>query len=193
MSGIEYQTTADFGADRFAKWPLVLAFSFPLLLIILWIGPFGVTFAGVPILIMVWACSALLALVMAILAATVHRWRQAFSLSVLPLTTLVVIVNAGSVWPFAIETGERIHFQIMRRTYLQALSHLKSTGEPRFAIWQWGGFVIGHAVVYDESDEILLSEHSAAWKERVANTEVGMCGAWGTPLGDHFYLVRTGC
>jgi len=52
---------------------------------------------------------------------------------------------------------------------------------------------VGHAVVYDESDEIALPEQSSAWRKRVANTEVGMCGAWGSSLGNHFYLVMTGC
>jgi hypothetical protein len=113
-------------------------------------------------------------------------------MSVLPLATLVAIANAGTVWLFAIETGERIHFHAMRHSYLEDVSKLPSSGEPRFAMWHWGGFVIGHAVVYDESDEILLPEQSSAWKERVANTEVS-CGAWGSPLGNHFYLVRTGC
>lgn len=130
---------------------------------------------------------------MAVLSATVRRWRRALSLLVLPIATVIAIANAGRLWGFVIETGEQIHFQAMRRSYLEDVSKLPSTGEPRFAIWQWGGFVIGHAVVYDESDEIVAPERSSAWKTRVANTEVGACGAWGIPLGDHFYLVRTGC
>jgi hypothetical protein len=85
------------------------------------------------------------------------------------------------------ETGERIHFHVMRRSYLQEVAKLPSTGEPRFLLWHWGGFGVGHGVVYDES------ERSSAWKKRVENSEVGSCGVWGTPLGDHFYLVRTGC
>ena len=114
-------------------------------------------------------------------------------MSVLPLATLAVVANAGVIWPFAMEIGERIHFQAVRRSYLEDVAKLPSSGEPRFALWQWGGFGIGRAVVYDESDEILLPEQSSAWKKRVTNTEVGSCGVWGSPLGGHFYLVRTGC
>jgi hypothetical protein len=113
-------------------------------------------------------------------------------MSTLPLATLVAIVNFGVLWRFAAETGERIHFQLMRSSYRDEAEKLSSSG-PRFAIWRWGGFMVGHAVVYDESDEIALPEQSPAWKKRVADTDVGMCGAWGSPLGDHFYLVRTGC
>ena len=114
-------------------------------------------------------------------------------MSTLPLATIIAVANFDTFWPLAMETGERIHFQAMRRSYLEEVSKLPPTDEPRFALWHWGGFVVGHAVVYDESDEIVLPEQSPAWKKRVANTEVGLCGAWGSPLGDHFYLVRTGC
>ena len=174
-------------------WPTVLACCFPLILIILWTGPFDLAFLGVPLLFIIWACSALLALGIAIFSARARDWRRVVSILVLPLATLVVIANAGTVWPLAMETGERIHFQAMRRSYLEDVSKLPSSSEPRFAIWDWGGFGIGHAVVYDESDQIVLPEQSSAWKKKVANTEVGLCGASGRPLGNHFYLVRTGC
>ena len=174
-------------------WPTASACCFPLILIILWGGPFDLAFLGVPVLFMTWAWSALLALGIAIFSASARDWWRAISMSVLPLATLVLIANAGTVWPLAMETGERIHFQAMRRNYLEDVSRLPSSDEPRFAIWHWGGFVIGHAVVYDESDEIVLPEQSSAWKKRVANIEVGSCGAWGSSLGNHFYLVRTGC
>ena len=114
-------------------------------------------------------------------------------MSVLPFMTIVVAAHADVLWPLAIETGERLHFQAMRLTYLEDVSNLASSGERRFAMWRWGGFGVGHAVVYDESDEIVLPQQSSAWTKRVADTEVGLCGAWGTPLGYHFYLVRTGC
>lgn len=179
--------------DRFAIWPIALAGAFPLVLIVLWSGPFGLTFAGVPILLAVWSGSALLALGMAAFSAGSHFWRRALSLSVLPLVTLVAIANASTLWSFAIEAGERLHFQVMRRGYLEDVSKLPRAGEPRFVVWLWGGFGVGRGVVYDESDEIALPEQSQAWKQRVANTEVGMCGVWGKPVGNHFYLVRTGC
>jgi hypothetical protein len=185
--------TTSVSEDRFTMWPIALACCFPAILIILWAGPFDLALLGVPVLFMTWACSALLASGITIFSASARDWRRAVSMSVLPLATLIVIANAGTIWPLAVETGERMHFQTMRRNYLEDVSKLPSSGEPRFAIWQWGGFGVGHAVVYDESDEIALPERSPAWKKRVANTEVGSCGAWGSPLGNHFYLVRTGC
>jgi hypothetical protein len=185
--------TTSLSKHRFTMWPTALACCFPLILIILWSGPFDLAFLGVPVLLMIWTCSALLALGIAIFSASTRHWWRAVSTSVLPLATLVVIANAGTVWQLAMDIGERIHFQVMRRSYLEDVSKLPSLGEPRLAIWRWGGFGIGHAVVYDESDEIALPEKSSAWKQRVGGTEVGLCGARGSSLGNHFYLVRTGC
>jgi len=42
-------------------------------------------------------------------------WRRTLSAAILPLTVLAAIANAGTVWDFAIDAGERIHFQAMRR------------------------------------------------------------------------------
>jgi len=177
---------------RFTAWPTALACGFPLTLIMLWSEPFDLAFVGAPLLFMAWACSALLALGIAIFSLSARDWWRAGSTSILPVATLVVIANAGTVWPLAMQIGEQIHFQAMRRSYLADVSKLPSMGEPRFAVWSWGGFVVGHGVAYDESDEIVVREQSV-WKQRVANSDVGSCGLWGSPLGNHFYLVRTGC
>lgn len=178
--------------DHFAIWPIALACNFPAALIGLWSGPFDVAFFGVPVLLFAWLCATLLALAMIVRSARARNWRRVISWSLLTLVTVVALANAELLWQFAIETGQRIHFQVMRSSYLQDVSRLRS-GEPRFAVWLWGGFGVGHGVVYDESDEIALPERSEAWKKRVSNSEVGACGVWGTSLGDHFYLVRTGC
>jgi hypothetical protein len=101
--------------------------------------------------------------------------------------------HAGTLFPLAVEIGERIHFQIIRSSYLDDVSKLPFSDEPRFAQWRWGGLALQRGVVYDESDEILLKEQSSAWKKRVQITQVGACGARGVAaLGDH-YLVLIGC
>jgi hypothetical protein len=50
-------------------WPTVLACCFPLILVVVWSGPFDLAFLGVPILFITWTCAALLALTMAIISA----------------------------------------------------------------------------------------------------------------------------
>ena len=170
-----------------------LACVFPLLLVLVWTGPFGLGFIGTPIILGVWFLAALVALCCAIGAAIYGAWREAGFFLILPLASLVAYLNAGAIWGFAIGTGETIHFHVMRPTYQREVAQLPQGSEPRFAVWHWGGFVIGHGVVYDESDEILLKEASEAWKNRVAGTEIGACGAGGISMGNHFYLVRIGC
>jgi len=120
--------TTSVSKDRFTIWPTALACCFPLILIILWSGPFDLAFAGVPVLFMTWACSALLALGITIFSARARDWRRAVSMSVLPLATLIAVANAGTIWPLAMERGERIHFQAMRRSYLEDVSKLPSSG-----------------------------------------------------------------
>jgi len=71
---------------------------------------------------------------------------------------------------------------------------LQANGEPRLAIFSWDGISIVRAIVYDESDEIVLpaDQQSEGWKRRAAKTELS-CGFTGAPLGDHFYIVVMGC
>lgn len=186
-------TSPSASTDRIVPWPIILTCCFPIILVILWSGPFDLAFLGVPALIAIWIGAACLASGIAVVSARAQNWRRTVSMLVLPLFTLFAAANLGTAWGLAIDAGESLHFQIMRSSYVEDVSKIAFSGEPRFAMWRWGGFGVGHGVVYDESDEIMLSEQSLGWKKRVANTEVGMCGAWGSPLGDHFYLVRTGC
>jgi hypothetical protein len=125
--------------DRFTIWPTALACFFPLILIILRIGrfdgQFGLAIVGELVVLMTWVCSALLAFFL-MLSARTGDWRRAVSMSVLPLATLVVIAGGGGRLVNGI--GDRIHFQAMRRSYLEDMSKLPSSGEPRFAVWDWG-------------------------------------------------------
>ncbi len=82
-----------------------------------------------------------------------------------------------------------------RAAYLADIAKLAMDKGPRLAIFDWGGFAGSHAVVYDESDEIMLSKEkrSEAWKERIAGTELACGVVAAEPVGRHFYIVRIGC
>ncbi len=112
----------------------------------------------------------------------------------MPATALAALLNPGFVWGTAISVGEHLHFWAMRSSYLNDIATESAAQGPRLIIFAWGGFVVGHAAVYDESGEIMLpaSERSAAWNKRAEGTELA-CGVWGEPVGGHFYIVRTGC
>jgi len=172
----------------------MLALVFPVLLVLVWSGPFDVAFFGVPIVIVAWSAAAVAALVFATVRAVARSWRTAITAAILPLVTLVAASQAETVWTGSIAIGERIHFHAMRSHYLARVARSSAPEGRRLEVFRWGGFGVSHGVVYDESDEILLPPEmqSADWKRRIRGTEL-MCGVWGEPLGDHFYLVRFGC
>ncbi|SRR5260221_9327715 len=175
-------------------WPLALAISGPIALVLLWSCPFDVVSLGAPLLLLIWGWAAIAAVIVAIYAARHRAWRRAASAVILPLVVIIALANLGTLWMFAIEYGELMHFKLMRANYEAQVRRLPTDKGPRLALFDWGGFVVGHGVVYDESDEIALpaNEQSAAWKARIAETELA-CGVWGAPVGDHFYIVRIGC
>ncbi|HUI17777.1 MAG TPA: hypothetical protein VL244_08945 [Alphaproteobacteria bacterium] len=176
-------------------WPLAFAAAGPAGLVLLWSISFDAAFMFAFPFLGLWALIAFLALLAAVILALGRLWLGALSLALCPLAVLVALLNFMSVWGFAVETGEYIHFRVKRAAYLADIARLPTDKGPRLAIFDWGGFVGSHAVVYDESDEVILSkdERSAAWKERIEGTEL-VCGIVAAePLGDHFYITRIGC
>jgi hypothetical protein len=168
--------------DHFMIWPLALACGFPILLVLAWAAPFDFVFLGTLLIISLWALATLVTLPLLVLFATRRSWRRAVSTLVFPLASVAAIASASSLWVFAIETGENIHFRVMRSRYMAHVASLPDA-KPRLAVFNWGGFVISHAVVYDESDQLLLApnDQSPEWKQRIAETELA-CGVWGTPV-----------
>ncbi len=175
-------------------WPLAFALAGPAGLVVFWSISFDAAFMLAFPWLALWALVAFVLLLVAVIAIARRQWLKALSLALCPLSVLAAYLNFMSVWGFAIETGEYIHFRAKRADYLAEVAKLPTDKGPRIAIFDWGGFGVSHAVIYDESDEIILSkeEQSAAWKERIAGTELA-CGVWGEPVGNHFYVVRIGC
>jgi len=181
-------------ADGILYWPIALALGWPVILVLVWSAPFDFTFVAAPLVMLLWAISVVAGLVIAVTSAYRRVWLRMLSSSVLPLTGLVVGLNIADLWGLAATAGDELHVLVMRPSYLREISALPSD-QSRFAIFNWGGFVVSHAVVYDESDEIALpdAQHSDAWRKRVKGTEIE-CGVIGfNPAGGHFYIVRLGC
>jgi hypothetical protein len=149
-------------------------------------------FIGLPYLGL-WAAAAFVAFLLAVTEMIRRRWRGALSLSIMPLAALAMFSNFKTVLDFAADAGVYIHFRATRAALLADVAKLPTDKGPRLAIFDWGGFSGSErAFVYDESDEIALSQEarSAAWKERTAKTELG-CEL--VPVGDHFYIVDVYC
>ncbi len=180
--------------DRVLSWEVMLALFWPSALILVWSGPFDLAFFGAALVILLWALSGFIVLSFVLAYATAKAWRSALSASVMPAMTLLAFLNLGFVWGTAIWSGDHLHLWIMRASYMREIAGVPPNHEPKLIYFPWGGFVIGHGVVYDESDEIARPEHerSAGWRSRAAGTELG-CGIEEEPAGGHFYIVRTGC
>jgi len=176
-------------------WPLAFALAGPAGLVVFWSISFDAAFILAFPWLALWALVAFVLLLVAVIAMLRRQWLKALSLALCPLAVLVAFLNFFAVWGFCMETGEYIHFRAKRSHYLAEVAKLPADQGPRLAIFDWGGFAGSHAVVYDESDEIMLSEaeESADWKNRIEGTEL-VCGVVGAePVGDHFYIVRIRC
>ena len=176
-------------------WPIVLSVAWPLALILVWSGPFGLSLFGTPLLFVFWGLSASVALVLAIEFAVERNWFRLLAALTLPMTLLVAALNFGFVWRVGHQASEYVHFFVMRPIYLREISKLPAD-EPRLVVYNWGGLLLmdSHGVAYDESDEIALPERerSEAWKKRAHRTDAE-CVIGDTPVGNHFYLVGLDC
>ncbi|HXQ68613.1 MAG TPA: hypothetical protein VN980_18745 [Alphaproteobacteria bacterium] len=177
-------------------WPFALAIAGPAGLILLWSISFDAAFMFAFPFLGLWAFVALIALVVAVILAIERRWLGALSLALFPLAVLVTFLNFMSVWGFATQTGEYIHFRAKRAAYLADIAKLPTDKGPRLVVIHWGGFLGSYrAVVYDESDEVVLSEEkrSAVWKKRTERTELACEVVHAESVGIHFYIVRIAC
>lgn len=183
--------------DRILYWPIVLTVVWPIALILVWVGPFNLAFfLGAPLVLLLWAGSAVDALVRCAISAHGRAWRRVLSTAILPLSGVIACLNYGFVLGTTQYQGTYLRFLAMRPFYLREISKLPAD-EPRLKLFYWGGFLLtSHEILYDESDEIVLpeDERSEAWSRRAAQTDAGDCPLLGySTLGNHFYLVTFHC
>ena len=186
------------GRTRPYWWPALIALAGPLLLVsgticcglnFFW-RPFGIwTVLGL------WALAALWAAWLAIRTLSRRAWRAAVSALVLPVAVIVAMAGPFPFVQSCEELGEFLLFRARRSEYLARVAALPDDGQPKLAVFSRGGMVwYSEAIVYDESDEIVLppEQRSASWTERASHMEF-VCGFWARPLGGHFYLAGFFC
>ena len=93
--------------------------------------------------------------------------------------------------------ADRLRIEITKGQILNQAVETQQRGEPRFfmTLWQGKGLPYPSLLIFDESDELLLSDalQSAAWRERTKSQLVGYfqnCAIGIQSLGDHFYLFE---
>ncbi len=180
-------------AWKVAAWSVLFATAFPAGLVAAWSGPFDLTLAATPFVILAWLASGLYAATVTVRLCIRRAWTRVIASAILPVSTVLAALWFGTVWNLAIAAGDDIHFQLMKASYVRTIAAMPR--EPfRLVIFDWGGLGVSHAVVYDESDQIALApnERSAEWQRRASGTEL-KCGVSGSSAGAHFYIVRLGC
>lgn len=137
-----------------------------------------------------------ISVVTALVATLRGFWRRALSLMAVPgVLALALFFPTFMVRPL-FTAGEALHFQVQRPLYLARIKDLPDTGEPKLAVFVWDGWLsTSHGIVYDASDKVTLPpEHqSAAWRQRIENTELSCGYGVNEPLGSHFYSVGFAC
>lgn len=191
---------SDPSSDRWVVWPLLVTLGVPTALVVRRATPLGPDFwyviLGIPGLLLVWATVALYAMVRAIISVRRATWRTAASMAVLPAVVLALAPVPATVLRGCHLVGDLIHFEMMRSQYSAAVKAMPSTGQPKLAVFNWGGMLwASTGVVYDESDEVVLppAQQTPAWQLRAANTDLSCDGYITHSLGNHFYLASFRC
>ena len=177
-------------------WPICAAIGMPLLLVVLNSTPIGTNFVfvmiGIPVLLCIWACLSILALVISIRRMWRREWMLAVASAILPL---VVLVSGVQFWRFihlCNYGGDVVQFIAGRPSYVEEIRAIRQDGKPRLLVFNRGGMVwASRGYVYDESDEVMLtaSLQSASWKARADQTEL-TCGYFAEPFPGHFSFTK---
>ena len=185
--------------NQIVRWPFMLAFAGPLLLVLLRASPLGpnlnYAMIGIPALLVLWGLAALVAGVIVLIALVRRRWSYALVTSIVPVAVIVAALQPFAFLHLTNRLGDAIHFALMRSSYVAKVESLPATGK-RFVVFNRGGMVwASNGVVYDESDEVALppKQQSNAGRRRVIRSELG-CGAYAIQKIDaHFYVADFSC
>jgi len=177
-------------------WPVWVAIGVPLLLVALNSTPIAPNFVfvmiGIPLLLAVWACLGIWALILTIARMRRREWSRALASAVLPLVVLGVGLRFWQFVHLCDDGGDVLYFMVERPSYLKEIRAIPLTGERRLFVFNRGGMIwASRGYVYDESDEVVREEplRTAGWKARADKTELG-CGYYARPFPGHFSFTQ---
>jgi hypothetical protein len=187
-------------ADRLLYWPVMLAFGWPVVLVLVWTAPDPWGFVAVLAVYLFWAVSACGAFIAALAWLRLRAWRRSASTLVLPAISLAALLNGSFVAHAIKNVGSDLQLAAALPKYFREISKLPANEGPRLGVFSWRdlngfGLYLGYELlVYDESGEIALppAERSAVWIKKAADTDLhcsltGVNHAFG-----HFYFVGRG-
>lgn len=177
-------------------WPVWVAIGFPLLLVSLNSTPIAPNFVfvliGIPVLLGMWACLGILALILSVKRMWHREWSGAVASAVLPLVILVSGVQFREFIHLCNYGGDVLHFTARHSSYLEAIRASPPDAGPRLLVFNRGGMLwSSRGYVYDESDEVLRADplRSASWRARADQTELS-CGFYAEPFPGHFSFTE---
>lgn len=186
-------------------WPVWAAIGLPLLLVVLNSTPIATDFdfvlIGIPVLLCMWACLGIWALIISVRRLWQREWSRALTSAVLPLVILVAGLRFWEFIHLCNYGGDVLHFIARRTSYLEEIRAIPPDGKPRLLVFNRGGMSwSSRGYVYDESDEVVRAEslRSANWRERADLTEL-TCGYYAEPFPgrfsftQHWYIAGFNC
>ena len=147
---------------------------------------------GIPLLMSMWACLGIWALILTVQRMRRREWSLAVASAILPLVILCVGLRFWQFIQLCNDGGDVVHFIAERSSYLKKVPATPPNREPRLLVFNRGGMVwASRGYVYDESDEILREEplRSAGWRARADGTELS-CGYYARPFPGHFAFAQ---
>ena len=185
--------------DRIRWWPLCAALSLPAsaivaqaisvnLAIVLWFILLG------PLLLVIWVAASLWAGVLAVRSVFRKAWGQAAVALMSPIFVLPLALHLETVAVFCNDVADTIHFTSLRVIYEKRIAALPPDGH-RLAVFDLGGLLwASRAIVYDETDQIMVGAGHQSADRRARATELA-CQYLAKPVpgptrwSRHWYLV----
>jgi len=177
-------------------WPVWVAIGVPLLLVFLNSTPIapdlGFVVIGIPVLLGMWACLGIWALVLSVRGVRHREWSRAVASAVLPLVILVAGVQFRKFIRLCNYGGDVVHFIARRSSYVEAIRAVPPDGDSRLLVFNRGGMLwSSRGYVYDESDEVLRAKplQSARWRSQADQKELS-CVYYAEPFPGHFSFTE---
>ncbi len=141
----------------------------------------------------VWLLAALTLLAFAVFNAIKKRW----GISLYRLAAGMIATASLILIPVGIDAGYYLRLWSFQNYYEAEVAKLPKDNNPRFRLFDWGGYFIFNTIVlaYDESDELSLApgKQSPEWTARTNERTGGFFGGKWTAehLQGHYYVVTT--
>lgn len=128
---------------------------------------------------------------------TQQQYKQGGILLIFFLLSLVLSGVPFFYKGLAIQAARHISFSLNKEKYFKEISKTKPDADGlRFKEFLLGGSMLNPVVlVYDESDELSLSEsiRSDKWKKKFSNSELQHCSYNAQKIKKHFYIIDYSC